>query len=67
MPCFDHQQAEEDRNCRKRCDELARLLCEAMQIVEGSNDTGGRAIQGASKELREWWREHKKFDKARKG
>lgn len=73
MPCFDAQAAEADRNChkevkrlRERCDMLARLLCEAMQIVEGSEDTSGRAIEGASKELRSWWKEHKKFDEARK-
>lgn len=75
MPCYDSRRDEHPsgeswstraERLQKRCDVLTRLLCEAMTIVEGAENTGGDAITEASRELREWWTRHKQFDKQRK-
>ena len=70
MPCYDSRRDEHDsgeswiaraERLEKRCDMLTRLLCEAATLLDNYE-----TYEEASKELHEWWRKHKEFDRKRK-
>ena len=70
MPCRDyspesantHRLNEQIRLMKARCDDYAKLLCEACNVIE-AYDEGGVEAEG-SIALQEWWEEHKKADRA---
>ena len=68
MPCYDSRDThsygvqETRAELQPRIDMLARIACEALTILELNPDI----IKHMSKETRDWWEEHKKFDAERK-
>lgn len=75
MPCTDnapspyswqntcnqmHTSSKEQKANQERRDLLARIACNALQIVEAQG-----LLKMASKEAQEWWTEHKQFDEKR--
>lgn len=57
MPCRDYYADEEVRSeAGERLDKYARMLCEAMTILE-------RQKVRLSPELTEWWRKHQDADR----
>lgn len=68
MPCYYTGSAEGDAKLAYSMDmqkmgqkltELTQLLCEACKAIENSTSS----FNNASKELKKWWKEHKKIDK----
>ena len=59
MPCYDGRGAESDRRAHEKVDKLTRLLCEAMGYLDLRN------LGDGSEELRDWWAEHKEWDRIR--
>lgn len=72
MPCYDPQsesdyaRADAKREFQAGLDTLTRLLCEAMHVIDGAEDTSGEAIYGCSAELHAWWKIHRTAE-ARRG
>lgn len=71
MPCRDYPEDhnadarnahESARAARKRCDALAKMLCEACGIIDNFYNEGIELEMGT--ELAEWWNEHQKADRA---
>ncbi len=56
-PCYDAQEADDNRNCRERLTKVTRLLCEVIRH-------GVANTMESNPELEEWWDEHKAADKA---
>lgn len=67
MPCpWIVRRNDPEAESQSYIDKLTRMLCEAMHIIDGSEDTTGPAIEQASEELLEWWMEHQRWDRERK-
>lgn len=61
MPCRDWGHEEQARReTHERLDMYARLLCEAMHIIEKGRYTGKGSKM--SKELAAWWKKHQEDD-----
>ena len=69
MPCSDSRSTygngvmETRAELQPRIDMLARIACEALTALEECNKPYTIHL---SKEARDWWEEHKKFDAERK-
>ena len=70
MPCYDSRsepsyvRAEAKREFQADLNKLTRLLCEVMTVID---EADMELNVNPSDELYEWWKEHKKLDKAREG
>lgn len=64
MPCFDSRSTYEygKQESQAEINKLTRLLCEAMNKLEGGYGLDTVAI---STELKKWWDNHKKVDERR--
>ena len=60
-PCYEPRNtASKDPGVKQKIDKYCRMLCVACSILEEHGLT-----EGLSKEAKEWWSAHKKFDKKR--
>ena len=61
-PCFDAQEAADNRQCAGRLTQVTQLLCDLLKDLNMAPDM----YLGLHPELREWWEEHKDADEKRK-
>jgi len=59
MPCYDHRSSAEYK--QKEIDRMARWLCSILGTLEAS----GIEMELQDPELKEWWKDHKDFDRER--
>ena len=64
MPCSDGGVPYRDDSERERADMLARIACAALTELERIGQEDFLLLQ--NDEVREWWAEHKEFDRVRK-
>jgi hypothetical protein len=72
MPCYDSRNTYENgvaegraevEVLQKQVDKMARWLCSILGMLEGV----GIEIEFQDPALKEWWEDHKVFDKKRRG
>lgn len=68
MPCNDGGYSSQDdyelRELKKRNDKLARIACAVMTALEAEGHEDFIMLQ--NEEVREWWAEHKEYDRKRR-
>jgi hypothetical protein len=69
MPCSDERGTNADyisSAFQEKIDKLTRLLCEANRVIDHLELKHRRSPgPSRSRELREWWEDHKRMDKER--
>lgn len=63
MPCYDDRSSN-DHASQARADKMARIACKVMTALEEIGKEDFLLLR--DEEVREWWSEHKEFDRIRR-